>query len=794
MLPRSTYRVQLNAGFTFDDLAGIADYLADLGISHVYCSPYLQAVEGSLHGYDIVNHNTLNAELGGADGYERMTNALDAAGIAHILDIVPNHVSIESRAWWDVLKHGQASPEADRFDIDWVYLEGKVCVPLLGDTLEACVEREEIQLERSGAEPVIRYGDHALPIAPETDLSLPIEDLLEAQNYWLVEWRRGNRNINYRRFFDVSELAGLQIQHDQVFEETHRLVLELIEKGSLQGLRVDHIDGLWDPEGYLHKLKVCAPNTPIWVEKVLAPSEELPSSWPVEGTTGYDFLNVVGGLFVDPDNEAAITAVYQEFTRESVDLDAIVHTSKLLVLRQMLIAEIKRLYGEVEAILGPIQDEQAEGQLMMAIAETIAAFDVYRTYVRPDGSRTLHDERLLLDAVEAARRRAPHIPGAVFESLADLIVSGEGGERALAFLMRFQQTTGPAMAKSFEDTVFYNFNRLVSLNEVGGDPGYFGVTVEEFHQIATEASADRPRSMLATATHDTKRGEDVRARIALLSEIPDAWAHAVKRFSEIGDDYRSDDMPDRNTEYLFYQTVFGAFPLDVERAWSYMQKVAREAKRHTSWLQPTVDYEDALEGFVRGILADTRFQQELAGFAEPLIEFGRINSLAQTLIKLTYPGIPDTYQGTELWDLSLVDPDNRRPVDHRTRRSLLGHVREAEAAELWAFPDDGSPKMLTLQRTLGLRQERPELFEGAYTPLEAEGEAADHVVAFLRGDGLAVVVPRLMLTLGGEWGDTTVPLAEGKWNHVLTDETIYGGNPSVGKLLSSFPVALLVRA
>ncbi len=788
------YRLQMTPDFGFDRVAELAPYFADLGVTHLYLSPYLQAAEGSEHGYDVVEHPRLNESLGGREAFERMVDALEQHGLGHIADIVPNHVSTEgNNRWWNVLKHGRNSRHAHWFDIDWDYLDGKVCAPILGDDLEACIERGEITLDTSGIEPVLHYFDHRFPLSPETDLDAPLAEIIDTQNYWLVEWRRGNRNINYRRFFDVNTLAAVRQELPEVFEATHSLLFELIADGAVHGLRVDHIDGLLDPQGYLEAL-VQRSGVPVWVEKILEPSEVLPDTWPVEGTTGYDFLNIVGGLFVDQRNEHRMTSIYQDFSRETASLDAVTQDKKMLVMRQVLIADLKRLAGELEKIFTEMDWEVDEDLMVALVGETLAGFDVYRTYIRPDGSRTDQDERLLLDAIEAARRRAAYIPSIYFDRLSDVILTGVGGEAGRRFVLRLQQTSGPVMAKSYEDTVFYNFNRLVSLNEVGGDPGYFGVDLDEFHAAASRAQQKWPLSVLATSTHDTKRSEDVRARISLLSEIPDRWETFVSTFDEGSATHLTDGMPDANTRYLFYQVLVGAHPLDVPRASEYMLKAAREAKGGTSWLRPDDDYETALSRFVDGVIGDPSLQVLLNDFVSDLVEPGRINSLAQCLIKHTYPGIPDTYQGTELWDLSLVDPDNRRPVDHDLRIALLSHADETPASELWASADDGAAKMLVTTTALRLRRQRPNSFlEGSYSPIEAEGEAAHHVVAFMRSDDVVVVAPRLVLSLEGEWGDTTIPLPEGKWRNVLTGERVYGGNPSVGMLLATFPVSLLVK-
>jgi (1->4)-alpha-D-glucan 1-alpha-D-glucosylmutase len=799
----STYRVQLHAGFAFDDVARISLYLAQLGVTHVYCSPYLQAHPGSTHGYDVEDHSRFNEEIGGAGGFERMTQALEANGLRHIADIVPNHVSIAGRGnsrWWDVLKHGPASRYASYFDIEWRAgpqdLLGKVLAPILGNELDTVIDNGQIELV-DGDEPCMRYFDNELPLAPGS-FTQPLGDndireVLGKQHYLVAHWRRAARHLNYRRFFDINTLAGLQMDTAGVFEETHELVLGLVRDGKLDGLRIDHIDGLRDPAGYLTRLREASGGVHTVVEKILEPGEELPPEWPVAGTTGYDFLNLVQGLFVDPAGEVPLTELYTRFTGEPADLAAVAYAKKMLIMRQIMVSDLNRLVWELDDVAEQDGWELDPDTARIAIAETIAAFGVYRTYIIPQGHKSDQDIRLIGDAIEAAKRSAPHIEVALFERLHRVLLLEEGGDAGRAFVLRFQQTTGPIMAKGVEDTVFYNYNRLTSLNEVGGSPGHFGVSIEAFHEAAAAAQEQWPRSMLATSTHDTKRGEDVRARINLLSEIPDTWAEAAARWSKIGERHRTSDMPDRNAEYLFYQALVGAWPLDTERAVAYMQKASKEAKRHTSWLDPDPDYDRALEAFVRGVLADEEHAAEVAAFVAPLVEPGRVNSLAQTLIKLTYPGVPDTYQGTELWDLSLVDPDNRRPVDYEMRAAVLGRSAAAGGAELWAGPDDGAPKMLVTARTLQLRRALPEAFDAdaSYEPLEVQGDKAGHLVAFCRAGCVAVLASRLVVGLGGEWGDTTVSLPGGSWHNVFTGNRYPAGDLRMSEVLAGFPVALL---
>ena len=813
---RATYRVQLNAGFTFDDAAAVAGYLARLGVSHLYCSPYLQAAAGSTHGYDVTDHSKVNEELGGAPAHERFCAALADHALGHVLDIVPNHMAVSDPTnawWWDVLKHGPSSRYAGYFDIDWdppeAVLRRTILVPILGDHYGRVLDAGELELGMENGEVVLRYHDHVLPVAPG---SVPgdnldavnsdpdaLHEVLEKQHYRVAFWKSGDRDLNYRRFFDVKTLAALRIEDERVFEDTHRLVLSLIERGDLDGLRIDHIDGLRDPSAYLERLRGRVPHSHLVVEKILEAAEELPETWPVEGTTGYDFLNVVNGLFVDPGAEKAMSDVYLEFTRDPVDLAETVRAKKLFIMREVLASDIERLtalFVEVSESHRRYRD-YTRHELREAIRETIAAFPVYRTYLDTrTRAASAQDVTHVQEAIEEAAARRPDLAPELFEFLCNVLLMRypEPSPVQDEFVLRFQQTTGPVMAKGVEDTVLYNFNRMVALNEVGGDLGCFGTPLEAFHDRAARIQERWPRSLLATSTHDTKRSEDVRARLDLLSEIPADWGDAATRWRDLNDRYRSGGIPDRNTEYLLYQTLVGAWPLSVERAVAYMEKASKEAKTHTSWTDPSPYYDEGLAAFVRAVLDDDRFVRELDEFVAPLVEPGRINSLAQTAIKLTHPGVPDVYQGTELWDLSLVDPDNRRPVDYELRARLLDHAIAGDAAAALARMDEGLPKLFTIQRVLSLRARDPGAFGpgSTYEALWATGPRARHVVAFTRAGRVLTVAPRLTLTLDGAWRDTHLALPEGDWTDVLTGATVAGA-VALEELLDGFPVLVATK-
>jgi (1->4)-alpha-D-glucan 1-alpha-D-glucosylmutase len=604
-----------------------------------------------------------------------------------------------------------------------------------------------------------------------------LDALLDRQNYRLAHWRTAGQELDYRRFFDINDLAGLRMEDEQVFADTHALIIDWLQRGVLDGLRIDHPDGLLDPMAYFERLRASSPDGWLVVEKILEPGEALPASWPVDGTTGYDFLNRVGGLFVDPAGEAPLTASYGAFTGEPTDYPEVVHEAEHLVVEHVLAADMNRLtnlFVQVTERERRYRDF-TRADLAAVLAETAVCFPVYRTYVRPGEPLTDVDRLTIADALDAARQRRADLDPELFDLLGR-VLRGEFREDPGAELcLRFQQTTGPVMAKGVEDTTFYRYNRLTSLNEVGGDPSRFGTRPARFHEDLSLAAHRWPHAMLASSTHDTKRSEDVRARIALLSEIPDVFAAAADRWAA------RHEPPDRNLAWLLYQTLIGAHPLPLDRALAYVEKATKEAKQRTSWIDPVPAYDAAVRRFVEELLADEWFTAELDAFVQPLVDPGWVNALAAQAVKLTAPGVPDIYQGTELWDLSVVDPDNRRPVDYDLRRCRLAELDGLTPAAAWARRVEGLPKLLVTRDALHLRRRRPEVFEGgSYEPLVASGPAADHVVAFARGGRIATVVPRLPLTLEriGGWRDTTVDLP---WR---------AGVP-VAELLADVPVAVL---
>ncbi len=754
MLPSGTYRVQVRPDFPLPATAEIADYLADLGVSHLYTAPLLAATPGSEHGYDVVDHTRVNPELGGEEGRQVLVRALESAGLGLVVDIVPNHAGVAvphaNPTWWDVLKNGQKSQYASFYDIDWS--RGRLLIPTLADEPDALD-----QLRVSDGE--LRYYDKRFPIADGTGEGTARE-VHDRQHYELVNWTRGDRELNYRRFFAIVDLAGLRVEDPAVFDATHAEILRWVREGSVQGIRVDHPDGLRDPGGYFDRLRQAAPDAWIVVEKILEPGERMPD-WPVDGTTGYDALAEIGGVFVDTGTEAFFDTLDHHLTGGTTSWQDLVHRTKLHMATTQLAAELDRM-----ARLVPEVEAAPEG-----LAELAACFPVYRSYL-PFGGRHLARARS-----EAGRRRPQLVP-----VLDQLTARLRNPDDELA--VRFQQFTGAVMAKGVEDTAFYRWTRFTARNEVGNDPADFGVSPDDFHHVNTERQRDWPRAMTALTTHDTKRSEDTRARLAVLSEVPGDWTEVVRRWVRVA------PLPDPALAHLVWQAAVGAWPISRERLQAYALKAAKESGAVTSWTRPDERFETALREMVDRIYDDPALHCEVTDFAASITPPGWSNALGQKLVQLTMPGVPDVYQGTELWDHSLVDPDNRRPVDFAARRELLGRIDDG-----WLPPVDesGAAKLLITSRTLRLRKQRPELFTG-YRAAFAEGRVGEHVLAFDRG-GVVAVATRLPVGLSrhGGWGDTTLSLDGHSWTEVFTN-TSYGGNRlAVAELLRTYPVALLVK-
>ena len=809
-IPRATYRVQLNRNFDFRAARAIVPYLARLGITHLYTSPFLKARPESLHGYDIIDHGALNPEIGTADDFEALVQELKRHRMGLMIDVVPNHMGVfqaDNRWWLDVLENGPASRYAGYFDIEWQplsdELRGKVLLPILGDQYGTVLERAELKLAFDGDAGTFSlwYFEHRLPIRPSTystiiaceeergdgdesastdiatmseafaalDATNPTIDpaaqsaplkarlaaaygrsqplrhridanvtaingvarvpssfdrlhaLIKAQFYRLAFWRVAADDINYRRFFDVDALAALRAENANVFEDTHRLIFEWIAGRKVDALRIDHPDGLLDPRAYFAALQArastllgndaatdapaSAPKKSIYLvlEKILADYEQLPEDWPVHGTTGYRFMNVVNGLFVDPGARSRFDRLYRAFIGERLDFDAVARHSKTMIIVHSLASDLNLLATALTRIAKAERDtcDFTLNAIRRALVEIVACFPVYRTYVTPE-RRSSDDCRYVDWAVTIAKRNSPASETSVFDFVRGILngerVPGEPVQRQAVshFIGRFQQFTAPVMAKGLEDTSFYVYNRLASLNEVGGDPRHFGFSVDAFHGASADRARKWPHTMLATSTHDNKRAEDVRARIDVLTEMPAAWRLALRRWRQLNRRLRTTidgrSAPSHNDEYLLYEALLGAWPLgNVDEAalaafrtriQRYMQKATREAKIHTSWINPNPEYEAALERFIDGLLlplSPNPFLHDFLAAQAYVAHYGCLNSLAQTALKLTSPGVPDFYQGTELWDFSLVDPDNRRPVDYERRRTALEALPDSAA-------------------------------------------------------------------------------------------------------------------
>jgi (1->4)-alpha-D-glucan 1-alpha-D-glucosylmutase len=812
LIPRAVYRLQLTPGFGFDAAAQLTPYLAALGVSHVYCSPILQSAPGSDHGYDVVDPTRIDSELGGEDGFDRLVEAARTNGLGLVVDIVPNHMATAGRAnpwWWDVLEHGPASRYARYFDVDWdpwtSAVKDRIVLGVLGDRYGRELESGALTIAQTADGLVVRYHEHDFPIAPETAEVVDavavqrdpdaLDALLERQHYRLSYWRTAQTELNYRRFFTIDTLIGLRVEDPRVFEDSHRAVLRRVAAGAIAGLRVDHVDGLRDPAGYLAKLRAAAPDAYIVAEKILAPAEALPPGFDVSGTTGYDFIAAVEGLFVAAENEEAMTGLYHAFTGESQPFREVAHTAKLEVLDAELGPDLDRLTAQLVAMCDADrnQRDRTRREVRAALREVAAGLRVYRTYVTSREPASETDRREIQAAIDEAARRRPDIDPDLLAFVRDALLLDRRGAAEEELTARFQQLTPAVMAKGVEDTAFYRYHRLISLNEVGGDPGRFGTPVDAFHEWCARIARATPHTMLTVTTHDTKRSADVRARVDVLSELPAEWESAVRRWADHNDRHRAEGFPDRNLEYLAYQTLAGAWPLDAGRLAEFLRKAAREAGTHTSWTDPVAAYEDAVDRFAHAILADAEFTTDLESFLgrHEIVARGHLTSLAQTALLLTAPGVPDLYQGTELWALLLVDPDNRRPVDFAARAALLEQVGGLDAADL---PDDAR-KLWLITRVLGERARRPDVFEAAqYAPLTATGAKARHLVAFSRGR-LLVLVPRLVVGLAGGWADTEVELPAGPWTNILTGATEPGGREArVAALLDRFPIAVMTAA
>jgi len=901
-VPRATYRLQFNGGFTFADAREIAPYLAELGISDIYASPILKARKGSGHGYDVVDANALNPELGSDDDFNALHAELQRKNLGLLLDVVPNHMAASpENAWWmSVLENGEHSRFLHYFDIDWnpVTTRGqtvsKVLLPILGKPYGEALESREIQLHFDVDGFFFTYYDKRLPLAPgsygqvlrecveslpregvaielrelvEDDAGVPnskflketlwriyeqdepfrdalhavierinsdtdfLDALLDVQWYRLAYWRIASEKINYRRFFDVTDLVGVRVENPEVFEARNRRTLELIAEGKVTGLRIDHIDGLHDPIGHMRKLQLRLASEPaggdsfyIVVEKILEHGEELPREFPVSGTTGYDFLDSVNALFVDANGLQQLDRFYRNFTGVTSTFDDICYERKKQVIHELFSGEMRALGKQLGAVAMPDRNARdfAPVDLTSALTEVTACMRVYRTYIREIKVDDDDAQSIRAAIAEARLRAGAAIDERLFTFLERVLlvdppryVSSER-ENWLAFVMRWQQFTGRVMAKGVEDTAFYNYNRLISLNEVGGNPGrgadFDGLA--EFHARAAQMQQQWPHTMNATATHDTKRSEDVRARINVLSEIAPQWERQVRRWSKVNAKHRANGIPDANMELLIYETLIGMWPLDDEelpsvrdRLKQYLEKAAREAKTHTSWIAPNPAYEESLLAFADTILSDTAFCEDFVRVQKRVAFYGFLNGLSQVVLKATAPGAPDFYQGTELWDFSLVDPDNRRAVDYASRSAMLKKMKAASEKNSLSIETllrrwhDSRIKMFVTWKVLDARSRHAELFrDGSYEPIDA----GPNIIAFTRrhnDDTIVVAVPRLLANrikpgtfpIDDFWPETSIPLP-GSWRNLFTGENLEGDGIALRCLFARFPVAVLEQA
>jgi (1->4)-alpha-D-glucan 1-alpha-D-glucosylmutase len=778
-VPTSTYRLQITKEFDLFEAARRLPYLHDLGVDWVYLSPLLAAEPGSAHGYDVVAFDHVDPDRGGAEGLAALSQEARRLGMGVLVDIVPNHVGVATPAedpwWWDVLRLGRESEHATAFDIDWAAGEGRIRIPVVGDDDQpdgsGPIAHLRLVDTPEGGE-LLYHGNH-YPLAPGT--WEPGDDpntVHERQHYELVNWHVADEGLNYRRFFAVNTLAAVRVEDPEVFAETHVEIRRWFEEDLVDGLRVDHPDGLRDPRRYLEDLAALTGGAYVLVEKILETGEELPTDWATAGTTGYDALALVDRVLTDPDAEAPLDALEARLRGGPVDWATMTHDLKRQVADTILHSEVRRITREVRRM--PDVDGTGAGSFAAvedAVAELLACFPVYRSYL-PEGREHLDE------ALTRARIRRPDL-GATYDLLLPVL-----SDPWAAPARRFQQTSGMVMAKGVEDCAFYRWSRLTSLNEVGGDPAQFSLTVPAFHDAMTARQERWPSAMTTLSTHDTKRGEDVRARIAVLAELADEWSATLDAVLDLT------DPPDPGFASLLLQAAVGAWPVSRERLHAYAEKAMREAGDHTTWTEVDEAYETGVHVFADALYDDQRVRGVLEPFLERVIAPGWSNSLAAKLLALTMPGVPDVYQGAELWEQSLVDPDNRRPIDLDLRATLLASM-DAPPPLTGAVDDGGAAKLHVVRRALTLRRDRPELFTG-YTPVPAVGPAADHVIAFDRGGALTVAT-RLPVGLdrAGGWQGTRLELPPGRWRDELSGaETTTG---QVGCLLAVYPVALLVR-
>ncbi|MHA6759183.1 malto-oligosyltrehalose synthase [Streptacidiphilus sp. PAMC 29251] len=814
--PTASYRLQLQPGFGFAEARLAVPYLARLGVSHLHLSPVLEAAPGSTHGYDVVEHSRISEQLGGEDGPDGLRALADAAhehGLGLIVDTVPNHMAAPvpaslNQAWFTLLREGPDSEYADWFDVDWAAQGGRVMLPVLGDRLSA--ELPELKRDTLDGAPVLRYHDQVFPLRAGTE-QLPLTELLDRQFYRLAWWRLARTELNYRRFFTVSDLVGVRVEHPEVFRRTHGTLLRLHAEGVIDGFRIDHPDGLADPRGYLRRLAEATGGAYVVVEKILTGEEELPADWECAGTTGYDALRRIDGVLTDRPGAAALAEVYTGYlgtdsaatagattdsaTPDSASAAARRGRTEMTAPRGELAAEVNRLARVAERVCAedPALRDHPRWALRQALADTLAAYPVYRPYPVPGEPDAPADLERLTAATAAARARLGPDHAATADLVRDLALGRHGRSPGKdEFRIRLAQTASAVAAKGVEDTAFYRRYPLLSLNEVGGEPGRAGLAPEEFHGYCARMQRDRPAAMTALSTHDTKRSADARARLAVLAELPAEWADEIARWTALC----PEPVEDPNAAYLLWQTALASWPIDADRLAATALKSVREAKLRTTWTEPDAEYERAVERLARSIPATPALAAAVAAFTERTAPYARVNTLSSALLHLTMPGVPDLYQGSEEPLRTLVDPDNRHPVD------LAGLAARLDSADAEADPEADPEaaaaaeplqfeKLHLTATALRLRRARPESFAGSYTPVDAD----PHLVAYRRGEDVLAVATRLPLGLErrGGWTTETITLPPGRWTEALSTRDGFHGAVRLADLLAHLPVALLTR-
>ncbi|MGN6385486.1 MAG: malto-oligosyltrehalose synthase [Verrucomicrobiota bacterium] len=883
-IPSATCRIQFNASFPVKHAIAYIAFLKNLGISDIYSSPLFRSAPNSTHGYDTCNFNALNSEVGTPEEFGDMFERIKANSMGLLLDMVPNHMAacVQNRWWFDVLKYGKDSQYAHYFDIDWNRpgFPGKVLLPVLGDHYSTVLENGDLHFKKVGDDYVINYFETELPVAPSTyppndKLTVDaLDQLIQKQHYRLAFWRVASEEINYRRFFDITSLVSIRVEDTNVFNDSHKLLFDLVRNGSITGLRIDHPDGLRDPAQYFErlqsKLKEGSECFYLVVEKILSDSEKLPKTWPVAGSTGYDFLNYLNGAFVAPENELAFTSIYNEFLTsefnpehkassqnrnngsqriderelERKGYDECVRTAKRQILESSLASEVHQLALRLKDLASNTREgfDLTFKSLHRALIGTLTSFPVYRTYFAysENGDNLIETPLTEIEVTyintgcNAAERELSDMDKPALEFLRKTLLRSHFSQRSkefqrdsAEFIVRFQQLSGPATAKGLEDTTFYRYVRFISLNEVGGNPGKFGVSLEDFHGFNQCNQQNWPHTMISTATHDTKRGEDVRARLNVISEVPEEWRNAVIDWHELNfpflTQHKNNPSPSRNDEYLIYQTIVGTWPLGktekpgseyCERIKAYMQKAMREAKMHTAWTEVNEQYEAAVQKFIDEILSSQRFLEKLNRFVARISEFGLFNSLAQVVLKNCSPGVPDLYQGNELWDFHLVDPDNRRPISVEERIAVLSRLEKIQASESMSLTkslldklDSGEIKLFTTWKCLNFRKKHPALFsDGEYQPLSVTGPAQGKVVGFKRMHGsseLIVAVPRFLSRVATSpsealqtraFQETLLKVPKAAWKNIFTEEMVASeGRLNCAEAFRHFPMVVLAR-